>query len=65
MRSDNQKKGLENKPLSNAIQNKKEDLYSKINVSIKTMDIIIALAVGALAAVFILIALEAAGIFAL
>lgn len=55
--------GLENKPFSQAVQQKKEMLYGQIPVSRKQIDIILWVAVAALAVVIILIALEAAGIY--
>ena len=55
--------GLENKPFSNAVQQQKEMLYSRLPVTRKQVDIVLWLAVAALIVVVILIGLEAAGIF--
>ena len=55
--------GKENRPLSNALQEKKESWYAKVPLTLKQMDVIIWVLVAALAVVFVLIALEAAGIY--
>ena len=63
--TDEEKKKLENKPVSKALQEKKEGWYDKIPLSVKAMDIILIVAFVALAIVIVLITLEALGIFAL
>ena len=50
---------------SQAVKNKKESWYEHINVSVKTMDRVIWVVSALLVIVFILIILEAAGIFKL
>ena len=50
---------------SQAIKDKKESWYDRINVSVKTMDKIIWVVSGLLVIVFILIILEATGVFKL
>ena len=54
-----------NKPVSRAIQSKKEDWFDNVTLSVKQLDTIIYIAVAALIIVFVLIGLEAAGIFKL
>ena len=56
---------LKDKPFSRAVQRKKEAWYDRINVSVRTMDVIIWVTAALLAIVVVLIALEAAGIFTL
>lgn len=63
MPEDKKSDGLENQPFSQAVNSRKEELYDKVPLTVKQLDIIIAVAVAALAAVFILIVLEATGIF--
>lgn len=46
-------------------QMKKEEMYDRLNVSVKQVDIFIGIMIGVLVLVFILIGLEAAGIFSL
>lgn len=48
-----------------AFQKKKEEWFDKIDLSVKQLDIIIAVCFGLLLLVFVLIGLEAAGIFTL
>ena len=50
---------------SQAVKDKKESWYDRINVSVKTMDWIIRIVTGLLVIVVILIILEATGIFKL
>ena len=50
---------------SQALKDKKESWYDRINVSVKTMDKIIWVVSGLLVIVFILIILEATGVFKL
>ena len=50
---------------SQAVKNKKESLYDRIHVSVKTMDKVIWVVSILLAAVVILIILEATGVFKL
>ena len=52
-------------PFSQAVKAKKESLYDKVKVSLKTLDIIIWVAGIALAIVILLMILEATGIFKL
>lgn len=56
---------LEGKPVSQAIRDKKYSWYDKVPFTVRQMDIIIGIAVAGLIIVFILIILEAAGIFKL
>lgn len=56
---------LENKPFSKAFQEKKEDWFDHVPLTVHQLDIIIGIAVAALAVVIVLIVLEAAGIFKL
>ena len=56
---------LDNRPLSRAVNSRKEELYEKVPLTVKQLDVIIGVAVAALVIVFILIALEAAGIYSL
>ena len=56
---------LKNKPFSRAVQRKKESWYSRLNVSVRTMDIIIGVTAVLLGIVVLLIVLEAAGIYKL
>ena len=57
------KKEKQLSPFSQAVKAKKESLYDKVKVSVKTLDVIIWVAAIALGAVIVLMALEAAGIF--
>jgi len=57
------KKEKQLSPFSQAVKAKKEGLYDKVKVSVKTLDVIIWVAAIALGAVIVLMALEAAGIF--
>ena len=50
-------------PLSQAIQDKKEGWYDKVKLSVRQMDVIIWITTGLLILVFLLIGLDAAGIF--
>ena len=59
------KEKLDDKPFSQAVNSRKEELYGKVPLSVKQLDIIIGVAVAALVVVFILIVLEATGIFKL
>ena len=52
-------------PFSLAVKIKKESLYDKVKVSVRTMDIIIGITVALLAVVIVLIILEATGVFKL
>ena len=52
-------------PFSQAVKNKKEEWYDKVTLTVRQMDVIIWIVYGLLAAVIVLIALEAAGIFKL
>ena len=52
-------------PFSQAIKVKKEEWYDKVKLSVRQMDVIIWIVCGLLAAVILLIVLEAAGIFKL
>ncbi len=56
---------LKDKPFSQAMQRKKESWYSRLNVSVHTMDIIIGMTAALLGIVVLLIVLEAAGIYKL
>ena len=50
---------------SQAVKDKKESWYDHVHVSVKTMDIIIWIVSGLLVITFILIILEATGVFKL
>ena len=50
---------------SQSVKDKKESWYDRINVSVKTMDKVIWIVSGMLVIVFILIILEATGVFKL
>ena len=50
-------------PFSQAVKARKEGLYDKVKVSLKTMDIIIWITAIALGVVILLMVLEATGIF--
>lgn len=52
-------------PLSLAVQMKKEQWYSKVRLSVKQLDVIIWITGGLLALVFLLMILEALGLFRL
>lgn len=52
-------------PFSQSVQRRKEELYSKVPLSLKHVNIILWLSVAALLAVIVLIALEAAGIYSI
>ena len=58
-------KRLENKPFSRALQAQKEQWYDKVPLSVKQLDVVIWIVGIALGLVFLLIVLEAAGIFKL
>ena len=58
-------KELQLGPFSQAVQNKKEDWYDKVKLSVKQLDIVIWIVSGLLVVVLILIILEATGIFKL
>ena len=51
------------RPISDAVQTRKEELYDKIPLTVKQLDVIIWIGCIALVVVFVLIALEAAGIY--
>ena len=55
----------ENQPFSRAVMNTKSSWYDKVKLSVNQLDWIIRIAVAALVIVFILIVLEATGIFKL
>lgn len=55
----------EQEKTKSAFQKKKEEWYDHVNLSVKQLDIIIAVCFAILILVFILIGLEAAGIFSL
>ena len=68
METNNQKLEKREKKLgffSQSVQDKKESMYDRIHVSVKTMDRIIWIVSGLLVIVFILIILEATGVFKL
>lgn len=50
---------------SQSVQRRKEELYSKVPLSLKHVNIILWISVAALLAVIVLIALEAAGIYSI
>ncbi|MBR4080741.1 MAG: hypothetical protein IKK21_02995 [Clostridia bacterium] len=52
-------------PFSLAVQTKKEQWYSKVKLNVKQLDVIIWIAGGLLALVFILMILESLGLFKL
>ena len=52
-------------PFSTAVKLKKEQYYSKIRLTVRQMNVIIAITAALLALVVLLIVLEAAGIFKL
>lgn len=52
-------------PFSMAVQNKKEQWYSKVKLSVKQMDVIIYVTVALLVIVFILMILESVGLYEL
>ena len=52
-------------PFSQAVQNKKEEWYDKIKLSVRQLDIVIWIVSGLLVVVLILIVLEATGVFKL
>ncbi|MBQ6373424.1 MAG: hypothetical protein IJJ45_02935 [Clostridia bacterium] len=52
-------------PFSQAVQAKKEQLYDKVKLSVKQLDVIVWLAAAALVVVVVLIILEATDIFKL
>ena len=52
-------------PFSQAVKAKKESLYDKVKLSLKTLDVIIWVAGIALAIVILLMILEATGVFKL
>lgn len=58
-------KELQLGPFSQAVQNKKEEWYDKVKLSVKQLDVAIWIVSGLLVVVFILIILEATGIFKL
>ena len=60
-----EKREMELGLFSQAVKDKKESWYDHIHVSVKTMDVIIWIVSGLLVIVFILIILEATGIFKL
>ena len=52
-------------PISMAVKNKKEQWYSKVNLSVRQLDVIIWITGGLLVIVFILMILESLGLFKL
>lgn len=52
-------------PFSQSVQRRKEELYSKVPLSLKHVNIILWISVAALLVVIVLIALEAAGIYSI
>ena len=60
-----EKREKELSPFSQAVKVKKEAWYDKVKLSVRQMDVIIWIVCGLLAAVILLIALEAAGIYKL
>ena len=54
---------LEGKPFSENFQSRKESWYDKVPLTVKQLDVIVYVGIAALVVVFILIALEAAGIY--
>ena len=60
-----EKSAAEQEKPKSAFQKRKEEWYDRVDLSVKQLDIIIAICFGALLLVFILIGLEAAGIFSL
>lgn len=58
-------KELQLGPFSQAVQNKKEEWYDKVKLSVKQLDVVIWIVSGLLVVVLILIILEATGIFKL
>ena len=58
-------KELQLGPFSQAVQNKKEEWYDKVKLSVRQLDIVIWIVSGLLVVVLILIILEATGIFKL
>lgn len=58
-------KELQLGPFSQTVQNKKEEWYDKVKLSVKQLDIVIWIVSGLLVVVLILIILEATGIFKL
>ena len=60
-----EKREKELSPFSQAVKLKKEEWYDKVKLTVKQMDVIIWIVSGLLAAVVVLIVLEAAGIFTL
>ena len=57
------KKEKQLSPFSRAVKARKEEMYDKVKLSVKTLDIIIWVAGIALGIVILLMALEAAGLF--
>ena len=60
-----EKRERELSPFSQAVKMKKKEWYDKVKLSVRQMDVIIWIIYGLLAAVIVLIVLEAAGIFKL
>ena len=60
-----EKREKELSPFSQAVKIKKEEWYDKVKLSVRQMDVIIWIIYGLLAAVIVLIVLEAAGIYKL
>lgn len=56
---------LAERPFSKAIQEKKEDWFDKVTLTVRQLDTIIYIASAALAIVVVLIILEATGVFKL
>jgi len=52
-------------PLSQAVHNKKQEWYSHVKLTVKQMDVIIWIIVALLVIVFILMILEATGVYKL
>lgn len=64
-RSEDSKEPEQPEKPKSAFQKKKEEWYDHVNLTVKQLDVIIAVCFGILVLVFILIGLEAAGIFSL
>ena len=56
-------KKLENKPFTRALLQKKEGWYDRVPLSVRQLDVLIAVSGTLLALVFLLILLEATGLF--
>ena len=60
-----EKRERELSPFSQAVKTKKEEWYDKVKLTVRQMNVIIWIIYGLLAAVIVLIVLEAAGIYKL